>query len=217
MKKKEKWGIIFVVLIMVSYLLFAPFYNAFNYYPTTEQISDDWPSDSFKDLAIAKAGQFITVMLNHRVSLNAQVPVLPADQLPILQEKGYSSILYVDFVTSDKDFNDSTNNISFLVKNQEITKTRLNYAELYTSEQTTINNSSDYIIYKVKNGEFVTDRGDKPMSRLGRVKIVNVEFVYFNGFESYPYEYTGETTYYPAWKITAKTSNYGEETILIKA
>lgn len=36
-------------------------------------------------------------------------------------------------------------------------------------------------------------------------------------FESYPYKYEGKTTYYPAWKITAETSNCGEEIIMIKA
>jgi hypothetical protein len=48
------------------------------------------------------------------------------------------------------------------------------------------------------------------MSSLGRVKIVDVELVYFDLFDNYPYEY--ETTYCPAWKITA---NYGDGMILI--
>jgi hypothetical protein len=53
------------------------------------------------------------------------------------------------------------------------------------------------------------------MSSLGRVKIVDVELVYFDLFDNYPYEYEVETAYCPAWKITANTANYGDGMILI--
>ncbi len=55
------------------------------------------------------------------------------------------------------------------------------------------------------------------MPLLGWVRILDVELVYFDFFDYYPYEYKGETTYYPAWKITAETSNYGDEVIMITA
>jgi hypothetical protein len=55
------------------------------------------------------------------------------------------------------------------------------------------------------------------MFSMGRIRITDVEFVYFNGFDIYSYRYKGQTTYYPAWKVTVETSNYGNEVLMIKA
>lgn len=217
MRRREKLVSIFLIVLVVSFFTFTPFYNAFNYYPTTEHIEKDLPAHSFKDVVIAKIGQILAVVLNLRVSLNAEVPVLSAEQLPIFQGKAPLNILHVDFVDSIEDFNSSTNDICFLIINDDIAKTRFNIGKFHTIKQANIDNLNEYIIHQVKSGNFVTDTGDYPMSPLGRVRIVDIELVYFDGFDYYPYEYEGEVTYYPAWKITAETSNYGDEIIMIKA
>ncbi|HJH29281.1 MAG TPA: hypothetical protein C5S51_06255 [Methanosarcinaceae archaeon] len=217
MQSKEKLAIIFLIVLIVSSLTFIPFYNAFNYYPTIERIEKDLPTHSFKDVSIAKIGQILAVTFNLRVSLNTEVPVLPANQLPIFQGKTSSNILYIDFVNTIEDFNSSTDDICFLVTNDYIAKTRINTGNFHTIEQAKIDNSNEYIIHQVKNGNFVTYTGDYPMSPLGRVRIVDIELVYFDGFDYYPYEYKGKAIYYPTWKITAETSNYGDEIIMMKA
>jgi hypothetical protein len=51
----------------------------------------------------------------------------------------------------------------------------------------------------------------------GRTRITDIKFIYFNGFDSYPYRYSGKTTYYPAWKLTVETSNYGNTELIVKA
>lgn len=217
MQKTEKLVIIFLIVLIVFSLTFIPFYNAFNYYPTIEHIEEDLPTHSFKDVSIAKIGQMLAVAFNLRVSLNTEVPVLPVNQLPIFQGKASSNILYVDFVDSIEDFNSSTDDICFLVTNDDIAKTKINTGNFHIIGQAKIDNSNEYIIHQVKNGNFITDTGNYPMSPLGRVRIVDIEFVYFDRFDYYSYEYEGETTYYPTWKITAETSNYGDEIIMIKA
>jgi hypothetical protein len=217
MQRRKTLAIIFLIVLIVSSLTFAPFYDAFNYYPTIEHIEKDLPTHSFKHVALAKIGQILAVTFNLRISLNTEIPALPADQLPIFQGKASSNILHVDFVYTIKDFNSSTDDICFLVTNDDIEKTRTNTGKLHAIEQAKIDNSNEYIIHQVKNGNFVTDTGDYPMSPLGRVRIVDIELVYFDSFDYYSYEYEGETTYYPTWKITAETSNYGDEIIMIKA
>jgi hypothetical protein len=78
-------------------------------------------------------------------------------------------------------------------------------------------NTKKHILQQIENGNFITSRGNYPMSSLGRINIIDIEFVYFSLFDDYPYEYEGEITYYPSWKITAETSNYGNVVLMIKA
>lgn len=219
MQRKKNLAIIFLIVLIVFSLTFNPFYRAFNYYPTIEEVEEDFPTHSFKHVALAKVVQAVAIALNHRVSLNTEVPAIPTNRLPIFQgNASSSSILYVDFVDSLEDCNSSTEDVCFLIINDEVAKTRINTGKLNYTRQVKIDNSNEYVIYQVKNGNFITNTGGYPMSPLGRVKIVDIELVYFNLFDYYPYEYEGEITYYPTWKITAKTSNYGgEEIIMIKA
>lgn len=218
MQRGKKLALIFLIILVLFSFTFNPLYRTFNYYPTIEELEEDLPAHSFKSVVFTKIGQALAIVSNLRVSLNTEVPAIPANQLPIFQGKASSSILYVDFVDSIEDYNSSTRDICFLVINGEIVKTRINTGKLNYSEQVKIDNSSEYVLSQVKNGNFITSTGLYPMSPLGRVKIVDIELVYFNLFDQYPYEYEGETTYYPTWKIAAKTSNYGgEEIIMIKA
>ncbi|WP_462273111.1 hypothetical protein [Methanohalophilus sp.] len=152
------------------------------------------------------------------VSLDAEVPAIPTDQLLVFQGNSSSHILYVDFVNSTEEFNSSTDDICFLVVDGAVEKTKLNTGDLHSIKQAKIDNSDEYIIQQMQNRSFITENGNAPMSSLGKVKIVDVEFVYFDNFESYPYKYEGETRYYPAWKITSETSSgYGDITLMAKA
>lgn len=151
------------------------------------------------------------------VRLDAEVPEVPVNNLSIFQAKTPSSILHVDFVSSTEDVNDSTNDVCFLVINDSIENTKFNADSFHPIGEGKIENSKEYLIRQVKAGNFVTDRGDYPMSSLVRIRITDVEFVYFDRFDVYPYDYRGETTYYPTWKLTTKTSNYVHEILMVKA
>ncbi|WP_198003775.1 HEAT repeat domain-containing protein [Methanococcoides burtonii] len=151
------------------------------------------------------------------VRLDAEVPEVPVNNLSIFQAKIPLNILHVDFVNSTEDFNSSANDVCFLVINDSIEDTKFNADSFHPIGEAKIENSKGYLTRQVKVGNFVTDRGDYPMSSLGRVRITEVEFVYFDRFDVYPYGYGDETTYYPTWKLTTKTSNYGHEILMVKA
>jgi hypothetical protein len=219
MQRKNLIAVFLFVLIVFSFA-FNPLYRAFNYYPTLEHIEEKkekMSAHSLKYDVLYKIGQIAAVVLNFRVSLDTEVPVLPVESLPVFQGNASSDILYVGFADSAGDWNSSTEDICFLITNHSIGKTRISQGKLNAIEQVTADNSGEYIIHQVQNRNFVRSAGDFPMSSLGRVKITEVELVYFDLFDSYPYEYEGETTYYPAWKITAETANYGDEVLMIKA
>lgn len=214
MQRKKKIAIQVLIILIIISTVFFPLYSAFNYYPTIEEMEEGL---SLEYIPLTKIGQLWAILQNQRVSLNTEVPATPTDRLPIFQGNASSSVLYVDFVDSIEECGSSADDICFLVTNHNITKTSINTGRLNSIEQVRIDYSYEHILHQVKNGNFVTDTGDYPMSPLGRVKIVDVELVYFDLFDYYPYGYKGETTYYPAWKMTAETSNYGDEVIMIKA
>ncbi|MDY0387664.1 MAG: hypothetical protein RBT65_11170 [Methanolobus sp.] len=214
--KKKRVVQVFILLIVIS-AVFSPLYSALNYYPTIENMEEDIPPYSLKNITICKIGQLWAISQNQRITMHTEVPAIPTDRFPIFTGKASSNVLHIDFVDSIKDCNSSNEGICFLINNHDITKAKIDAGNLHTIEQAKIDNSNEYIIHQLKNGNFVPDTGNYPMSPLGRVKIMDMELVYFDLFDYYPYEYEGETTYYPAWKITAKTSNYGDEIIMIKA
>lgn len=209
---------IFLLVLIVSSLTFSTFYQAFGYYPTIEEMEEDLPSHSLKNIVFTEIGQLLAIAFNARVSLDAEVPSIPTDQLPVFQGNSSQHILHVDFVDSIEEFNSSTEDICFLVVDGSVKETKINAGELYSIKQAKIDNSDKYIIRQMQNRSFITEDGGAPMSSLRRVRIVDADFVYFDNLEDYHCQYEGEIIYHPAWKITAKTSSdYGDITLMVKA
>jgi hypothetical protein len=126
------------------------------------------------------------------------------------------------FLVSDNEIEDSWFNLA----DNEISKSRFNLnssasdpesLQIAGFQAVDFNDSGKYIVQQVRNRNFVTQKGNLPMFSLGRIRIIDVKFVYFKGFDTYPYGYEGQTTYYPTWKVTVETSNYGDEVLMIKA
>ncbi|AKB76542.1 hypothetical protein MSHOH_0059 [Methanosarcina horonobensis HB-1 = JCM 15518] len=171
--------------------------------------------------------QIWNTFTNQRVTLDAEIPSIPVNQLPVYQGKSPSSTLNVSFTDSNESHNSNyTGEICFLVVNNKIAESKFNLAdnatelkpmEMASFQTTGLNDSGKYIIQQIRIRNFVTQKGNIPMFSLGRIRITEVEFVYFNSFDTYSYRYKGQTTYYPAWKITAETSNYGNEVLMVKA
>lgn len=219
MEKKLK-GVVVVIFIglAVLYYVFPLFYEAFDYYPPIKE-----------DMPYKKTVQVWNVLTNQRVTLNAEVPSIPVNYLPIYQGKSSSRILNVSFTGSNESFinssesydNNYTGEIDFLVVDNEIAESRFNLtdsaANLQPMQTANLSTSGKYIVQQIKNRNFATQEGNIPMFSLGRVQITGVKLVYFNGFDTYPYRYEGQTTYYPAWKLTVETSNYEDKVLLIKA
>jgi hypothetical protein len=217
MQEKVKSVILIIIGVAVLYYAALPlFYESFNYYPPIRE-----------DMPYRGTVQIWNTLTNQRITLDTEVPSIPVNQLPVYQGKSSSSTLTVSFINSSKSYNNRyTGEICFLVANDEIAESMFNLTDNATdlepiqiaSPQTMdFNDSGKYIIQQVRNRNFVSQKGNLPMFSLGRTRITDVKFVYFNGFETYPYRYEGRTTYYPAWKVTAETSNYGDEVLMIKA
>jgi hypothetical protein len=216
MQEKAKSVIAIIIGMAVLYCALPLFYETFNYYPPMKE-----------DTPYRRTVQIWNTLTNQRVTLDTEIPSIPVNQLPVYQGKSSSSTLNVSFISSSESYNNrSTGEIYFLVTNNEIAESRFNLTDSATdlesiqiaSFQTMgFNDSGKYIIQQVRNRNFVTQKGNLPMFSLGRIRITDVKFVYFNGFDTYPYRYDGQTTYYPAWKVTAETSNYGDEVLMIKA
>ena len=220
MQEKTK-GVIAIIIGMAVlycalYCAFPLFYETFNYYPPMKE-----------DMPYGKTAQIWNTFTNQRVTLDTQIPSIPVNQLPVYQGKSSSRTLNVSFISSSESYNSrSTGEIYFLVANDEIVESRFNLTDSATdlkpikisSFQTAgFNDSGKYIIQQVRNRNFVSQKGNLPRFSLGRVRITDVKFVYFNGFDTYPYRYEGQTKYYPAWKVKVETSNYGDEILMIKA
>ena len=234
MQKKAKSVIAIIIGMAVLYCALPLFYETFNYYPPMKE-----------DMPYRKTVQIWNTLTNQRVTLDTEIPSIAVNQLPVYQGKSSSSTLNVSFINSSESYdNGSYNNrypgeIYFLVSNNEIEESRFNLTDKNEIEESRFNldvsatdleslqiasfqtvdfnDSGKYIIQQVRNRNFVTQKGNLPMFSLGRIRITDVKFVYFNGFDTYPYRYEGQTTYYPAWKVTAETSNYGDEVLMIKA
>jgi hypothetical protein len=206
------------VLIGMALLFYAfpLFYETFNYYPPMKEGTPH-----------RRTVQIWNIFTNQRVTLDDEVPSIPVNEMPVYQGKSSSNILNVSFTDSNESYNSShTGELCFLVVNGKIAESRLNLSDnaaylkpvkITSFQKKGMNESGKYIIQQIKIRNFVTLNGNPPMFSLGRIRITDVEFVYFNGFDSYPYRYNGQTTYYPAWKVTVETSNYGNEVLMIKA
>jgi len=248
MQEKSKSVIGIILALALLYHALPLFYETFNYYPPMEE-----------DMPHGKTIQIWSTLTNQRVTLDADIPSIPANQLPLYKGKSSSNTLNVNFINSSESYNaesynaesynaESYNNSSYnnaypgeiylLVSNKEIEdssfnltdneilKSRFNlnssvsdpeYLQIVGFQTVDFNESDKYIIQQVRNRNFITQKGNLPMFSLGRIRIIDVKFVYFNGFDTYPYRYEGQTTYYPAWKVTAETSNYGSEVLMIRA
>ncbi|MDY9927684.1 hypothetical protein [Methanosarcina sp.] len=221
MQKKAKAVILIIIGMAVLYYAALPlFYESFNYYPLMKE-----------DMPYKGTVRVWSILTNQRITLDTEVPSIPVNQFPVYQGRSSSSALNVSFINSDEYYNESHNNrytgeICFLVANNGIAESMFNLTghatdleprQIESSQMIRFNDSGKYIIQQVRNRNFVTQKGNLPMFSLGRTRITDVKFIYFNGFDTYPCEYKGKTTYYPAWKITAETSNYGNEILIIKA
>lgn len=216
MEEKTKGVIAIIIGMAVLYCAFPLFYETFNYYPPMKE-----------DMPYRKTAQIWNTFTNQRVTLDTQIPSIPVNQLPVYQGKSSSSTLNVSFISSNESYNSrSAGEIYFLVANNEIVESRFNLTDSAIGLQPTkivsfqtadFNDSGKYIIQQVRNRNFVAQKGNLPRFSLGRVRITDVKFVYFNGFDTYPYRYEGQTKYYPAWKVAVETSNYGDEILMIKA
>ena len=219
MQRNVKSAVAILICLAVLYYAFPSFYEAFNYYPP---VKEDTPHRT--------TVRIWNIFTNQRVTLDAEIPPLPVNRLPIYKGKSPSSVLNVNFVNFSESYNDSHDNgndtweISFLVANNEIAESRFNLSNnmdlelIETADPRVIayNDPGEYIIQQVRNRNFVTQKGDLSMLSLGRIRIIDVKFVYFNGFDTYPYRYERQTKYYPAWKLTAKTSS-GDRILMVKA
>ena len=234
MQKKAKSVIAIIICMAVLYCALPLFYENFNYYPPMKE-----------DMPYRNTVQIWNTLTNQRVTLDTEIPSIAVNQLPVYKGKSSSNTLNVSFVnSSESNDNGSYNNrypgeIYFLVSKNEIEESRFNLTDKNEIEESRFNldvsaadleslqvvsfqtvdfnDSGKYIIQQVRNRNFVTQKGNLPVFSLGRIRITDVKFVYFNGFNTYPYGYEGQTTYYPAWKVTAETSNYGDEVLMIKA
>ncbi|WP_440946481.1 hypothetical protein ACSAZL_20985 [Methanosarcina sp. T3] len=221
MQEKSKSVIGVVIALAVLYYALPLFYETFNYYPPMKE-----------DMPHGRTVQVWSTLTNQRVTLNADIPSIPVNQLPLYQGKSSSNAFNVSFINSSKSYNEGSNNtglpgeIYFLVSDNEITESGFNLTssaadpeplQIISFQTVDFNDPGKYIIQQVRNRNFVTQKGNLPMFSLGRTRITDVKFVYFNGFDTYPYRYEGQTTYYPAWEIKVETSNYGDEVLLIRA
>lgn len=216
MQRKAKSTITVLIGMALLFYAFPLFYETFNYYPPMKEGTPH-----------RRTVQIWSIFTNQRVTLDDEVPSIPVNEMPVYQGKSSSNILNVSFTDSNESYNSNpTGEIYFLVVNGRIAESRLNLTDnaadlkpvKITSFQTTgPNESGKYIIQQIRIRNFVTLKGNPPMFSMGRIRITDVEFVYFNGFDTYPYRYKGQTTYYPAWKVTVETSNYGNEVLMIKA
>ena len=216
MQAKAKGIIAIIIGMAVLYCALPLFYETFNYYPPMKE-----------DMPYRKTVQVWNTLTNQRVTLDTEIPSIPVNQLPVYQGKSSSSTLNVSFISSNESYNNIySGEIYFLVANNEIVESRFNLTDnavglepiqKVSLQATGFNDSGKYIIQQVRNRNFIAQKGNLPRFSLGRVRITDVKFVYFNGFDTYPYRYEGQTKYYPTWKVTAETSNYGDEVLMIKA
>jgi|GEM_PF-1200370 len=273
MQEKLKSVIGIILALALLYYALPLLYDTFNYYPPMKE-----------DMPHGRTVQIWSTLTNQRVTLDADIPSIPVNQLPLYQGKCSLSILNVSFITSRESYytdsynkgsdnngsdnkgsdnkgsdnngsdnnrtynngsdnNGSDNNgysgeIYFLVLDKEIKDSRFNATDTKTLKRrfnlnssasdpeclqitgfqmVDFNESGKYIIQQVRSRNFITQNGNLPMFSLGRIRITDVKFVYFNGFDTYPYRYDGQTTYYPAWEVTAETSNYGNKVLMIRA
>ncbi|AKB30525.1 hypothetical protein MSSIT_3806 [Methanosarcina siciliae T4/M] len=307
MQEKLKSVIGIILALALLYYALPLLYDTFNYYPPMKE-----------DMPHGRTVQIWSTLTNQRVTLDADIPSIPVNQLPLYQGKCSLSILNVSFITSRESYytdsynkgsdnkgsdnkgsdnngsdnkgsdnngsdnkgsdnnrtynnrtynnrtynngsdnngsdnnrtynngsdnNGSDNNgysgeIYFLVLDTEIKDSRFNATDAKTLKRrfnlnssasdpeclqitgfqmVDFNESGKYIIQQVRSRNFITQNGNLPMFSLGRIRITDVKFVYFNGFDTYPYRYDGQTTYYPAWEVTAETSNYGNKVLMIR-
>lgn len=216
MQKEVKSTIAIITGIILLFHALPLFYETFNYYPP---VKEDTPH--------RKTIEIWNTFTNQRVTLNAEVPSMPVTELPVYQGKSSLNTLNVSFTDSSESYNNSnTGEICFLVMNDKIKESRFNLTDnaaglvpvktiyFQTAE---LSKSDKYIIQQIRTQNYVTQKGNKLTFSLGRIRITDVKFVYFNGFDTYPYRYKGQNTYYPAWKVTVETSNYGNEVLMIKA
>lgn len=215
MQKKAKGALAVAIGMAILFYALPLFYETFNYYPPMKE-----------GMPHSRTVQVWNTFINQRVTLDAEVPSIPVNGLPVYQGKSSLSTLNVSFIDSNETYNGNhIGEIYFFVVNDKISKSRFNFNDsdaglesVKTTGFQTVgpSESGEYIIQQIRIRNFVTQKGNPPMFSLGRIRITDVKFVYFNGFDTYPYRYGGQTTYYPAWKITAETSNYGDEVLMIK-
>lgn len=208
MQRKTKMVIALAIILTTFYCFLPLFYENFNYSPSMEK------------------GQPYSLLVwnalkNQRVTLETEVPSIPVNQFPIYQGRYSSNILNVSFTSSVESYDNCTEDLCFLFKDKNITEGRIkpdnSLTDFQSVEFADLNVSDDYIIQQVKDKNFLTPESYFPMVSLGRTKIIDIKFIYFNGFDAYPYRYSGKTIYYPAWKLTVDTSNYGVKELIIKA
>jgi hypothetical protein len=216
MQRKVRSEVAVIIGIAFLFYVLPLFYETFNYYPPIKE-----------GMSYKRTVQTWNIFTNQRVTLNAEVPSIPVNELPVYQGKSSLNTLNVSFTDSNESYNNnSMEGICFLVMNDKVAESRLNLTDnsadpkpiKTTSFQTAeLNESGKYIIQQIRVRNFVTQQGSKPMFSLGRIRITDVQFVYFNGFDTYSCRYRSKTIYYPAWKVTVETSNYGDEVLMIKA
>jgi hypothetical protein len=202
-----------IISFIILLLVFDTLYAHFDYYPTYDEMKEDLPL-SYSPLI--KVGQLWAISQNQRITLETEIPRLPDSNLPVYKGNSSTAILKINLSDSANISNINDDEIYFVINSDSIQESEAIAGNLEVLGDSKIENSEDYIMDELKNGEFSLSEGNYPMSALGRVKIQNVELVYFGLFDNYDMQ-IGEKTYYPAWKIEAITSNYGNQILFIKA
>ncbi|MDK2939544.1 MAG: hypothetical protein PWQ51_1709 [Methanolobus sp.] len=199
----------FIILLLV----FDISYAHFDYYPTYDEMKEELP---LLYSPIIKVGQLWAISQNQRITLETEIPQLPVSNLPVYKGNSSTAILKINFSDSANISNIKDDEIYFAISNDSIQESEAIAGKLEVSGDSKIENSKDYIIDELKNGDFLLSEGTYPMSALGRVKIQSVELVYYGLFDNYDMQIE-EKTYYPAWRIEAITSNYGNQILFIRA
>lgn len=154
--------------------------------------------------------------MNQRVTLDTTIPTVPVDQLPIFYGNPSSKVLGVKFVNTTTEFIRCSEDICFLINDNNVLETKFRTDNLYAIEQKKINGSNERMIQQIKNSNFLTPRGGFLMSSLGRAEIIDIEFVYYDYTDTHPYEHEYDNMCYPAWKLRVKTPEC-IETLIINA
>jgi hypothetical protein len=200
-----------IISVLALFCYFLPlFYDTLNYSPSIEE-----------GQPYRRSEMVWSAFTNQRVTLNTELPQIPVNQLPIYKGRSSSGILNVSFSSPIGAYNSCNEDICFLIDKKEIIGSRINSTSTLAGFQPVkfidINDSDEFIIQQIRNKNFFIPQGEFQMVSLGRTRIVDIKFIYFNGFDQYPYRYSGKTIYYPAWKLTVETSNYGNTELIVKA
>src|SRR5512145_1840723 len=119
MQREVKSTIAVIIGMILLFYVLPLFYETFNYYPP---VKEDTPH--------RRTVQVWNTFTNQRVTLDAEVPSIPVNELPVYQGKSSSNTLNVSFTDSNESYNSILmGEIYFLVVNDKIAESRFNLTD----------------------------------------------------------------------------------------